>query len=75
MSQAVGHGIPISLAIDRANKFFPPADRPTPQDLSGLLGISKAAGYKGYFSIEFEGEGDATEGTKQLIEESVKLLG
>lgn len=36
--------------------------------------IARAAGYRGYFSIEFEGEGDPYEGTRRLIEESLKEM-
>jgi sugar phosphate isomerase/epimerase len=43
-------------------------------DLSRTFGIAKAAGYKGYFSMEFEGEGDPYEGTRKLIEESLRNL-
>lgn len=36
--------------------------------------IAKAAGYRGYFSMEFEGQGEPYEGTRKLIEESLKDL-
>ena len=43
-------------------------------DLRRTFDIAKAAGYKGYFSIEFEGEGDPYVETGRLIDESLKLL-
>jgi sugar phosphate isomerase/epimerase len=42
--------------------------------LERTFGIAKAAGYKGYFSVEFEGEGDPILGTEKLVEESLKYL-
>ena len=44
-------------------------------DLARTFEIAKAAGYKGYFSVEFEGEGDAVEGTEKLITAALKYLG
>jgi sugar phosphate isomerase/epimerase len=43
-------------------------------DLARTFGIAAANGYRGYFSIEFEGMGDPYEGTRKLIEESERLL-
>jgi sugar phosphate isomerase/epimerase len=43
-------------------------------DLERTFSIAKASGYKGYFSIEFEGEGDPYEGTQKLVEASLKYL-
>jgi sugar phosphate isomerase/epimerase len=43
-------------------------------DLTRTFEIAKAAGYKGYFSVEFEGEGDAVEGTEKLITGALKCL-
>jgi sugar phosphate isomerase/epimerase len=37
--------------------------------------IAKAAGYRGYFSMEYEGELDAYQGTKKLIAASLSSLG
>ncbi|HJZ95049.1 MAG TPA: sugar phosphate isomerase/epimerase family protein [Candidatus Solibacter sp.] len=44
-------------------------------DLARTFEIAKAAGYKGYFSVEFEGEGDAVVGTEKLIAGALKYLG
>src|SRR5262249_32872130 len=44
-------------------------------NLARTFEIAKAAGYKGYFSVEFEGEGDPVAGTQKLVDEALKLLG
>src|SRR5262249_34214800 len=43
-------------------------------DLARTFEIAKAAGYKGYFSVEFEGEGDAVMGTQKLVTDALKYL-
>ena len=43
-------------------------------DLSKAFGILKASGYRGYCSMEFEGEGDPYEGTTKLVEATVNYL-
>jgi sugar phosphate isomerase/epimerase len=43
-------------------------------DVAKTFGIAKAAGYRGYFSMEWEGDGGPYEGTKKLIDESLKNL-
>lgn len=43
-------------------------------DPAKIFEIARTAGYKGYFSIEFEGEGDPYTGTKKLIEESLRSM-
>ncbi len=43
-------------------------------DVDRIFAIAKAAGYRGYFSIEWEGTGDPYAGTKRLIEQSFKDL-
>lgn len=42
--------------------------------MAKTFGIAKAAGYRGYFSMEFEGEGGPYEGTQKLIDESLANL-
>lgn len=42
--------------------------------MAKTFAIAKAAGYRGYFSMEFEGQGEPYEGTRKLIEESLKDL-
>lgn len=44
-------------------------------DVEKTFVIAKQSGYRGYFSMEWEGEGDAYEGTEKLIEGSLKYLG
>ena len=43
-------------------------------DVAHVFGIAKKAGYQGFFSMEWEGQGDPYEGTKRLIEQSVENL-
>ena len=43
-------------------------------DLDQIFAIAKQAGYRGYFSMEWEGNGDPYEGTKGLIEASLRNL-
>ena len=44
---AVAAGAPISMAIQKANSIFPPTDRPTPQELAAVTGISTQAAAAG----------------------------
>lgn len=44
-------------------------------DVDRIFAIAKNAGYRGYFSMEWEGTGDPYDGTKRLIEQSLKDLG
>ena len=39
-----------------------------------IFRIAQAAGYKGYYSLEWEGQGGAYEGTHKLLAESLKYL-
>jgi len=43
-------------------------------DIRKMFAIAKACGYRGYFSMEWEGEGQPFEGTRRLIEESLQCL-
>jgi sugar phosphate isomerase/epimerase len=43
-------------------------------DVAKTFAIAKQAGYRGYFSMEWEGEGEPYEGTRKLIEASLKYL-
>jgi sugar phosphate isomerase/epimerase len=43
-------------------------------DVARTFAIAKASGYRGYFSMEWEGEGEPYEGTRKLIEQSLKCL-
>ncbi len=45
-----------------------------PVDLARTFAIAKAAGYRGYFSMEWEGKGSPYDGTGRLIAESLKYL-
>ena len=43
-------------------------------DMAKTFAIARAAGYRGYFSMEWEGQGGPYEGTQKLIYESLKDL-
>jgi len=43
-------------------------------DLSQIFAIARQSGYKGYFSMEWEGEGDPYTETGKLIEASLRLI-
>lgn len=43
-------------------------------DVAKCFDIAKANGYRGYFSMEWEGQGEPNGGTEKLIEESLKNL-
>jgi sugar phosphate isomerase/epimerase len=43
-------------------------------DVARCFEIARTAGYKGYFSMEWEGQGEPYAGTHRLIEESLKNL-
>jgi sugar phosphate isomerase/epimerase len=44
-------------------------------DLKKTFGILKASGYRGYCSMEWEGQGSSYDGTRFLIKESLENLG
>jgi sugar phosphate isomerase/epimerase len=44
-------------------------------DIDRTFAIAKASGYRGYFSMEWEGDGEPHAGTQKLIEASLKNLG
>lgn len=43
-------------------------------DMARTFAIAKAAGYRGYFSMEWEGQGEPYAGTQKLLDESLKDL-
>lgn len=43
-------------------------------NIDKIFGIAKRAGYRGYFSMEWEGVGDPYDGTRHLIEQSARAL-
>src|SRR5215475_2265134 len=43
-------------------------------DLAGAFAAAKAAGYKGYFSMEYEGNEEIHAATAKLIDQSLKLM-
>jgi len=51
-----------------------PAGKFIPVDVAKTFGIAKAAGYRGYYSMEMDRKGDPYEGTQMLIDLSLKNL-
>ena len=43
-------------------------------NVARVFAIAKKAGYRGYFSMEFEGQGDPYDGTKRLLQQSLQNL-
>jgi sugar phosphate isomerase/epimerase len=43
-------------------------------DVDRIFAIAKKAGYRGYFSMEWEGIGDPYDGTRRLLQQSLKDL-
>ena len=43
-------------------------------DVARVFAIAKKAGYRGYFSMEWEGQGDPYDGTKRLLQQSLDNL-
>src|ERR1700730_10482938 len=43
-------------------------------DVGKTFAIAKKAGYRGYYSMEWEGEGGPYEGTQKLIDDSLKYM-
>jgi len=43
-------------------------------DIGKTFAIAKQTGYRGYFSMEFEGEGEPYQGTQKLIDASLQYL-
>jgi hypothetical protein len=39
-----------------------------------IFAVAKKSGYRGYFSMEWEGTGDPYDGTRRLLEQSLKNL-
>jgi sugar phosphate isomerase/epimerase len=43
-------------------------------DLERTFAIAKASGFKGYYSVEFEGQGDAYAGVAKLVDAALKYI-
>jgi sugar phosphate isomerase/epimerase len=50
-------------------------DRLYTVDVERIFKIAEATGYRGYYSLEWEGRGGAHEGTSKLLAETLKCLG
>src|SRR5262249_15946488 len=66
---------PLAYAISHVKPASPTAQGKEMQvDLAGTFAAAKAAGYKGYFSMEYEGKEEIHSATTKLIEQSLKLM-
>ena len=66
---------PLAYAISHVKpKSFTAQGKEIPVDLAGTFAIAKSAGYKGYFSMEYEGGEEIHAATAKLIEQSLKLM-
>jgi hypothetical protein len=43
-------------------------------DVDRIFAIAKKAEYRGYFSMEWEGKGDPYDGTRRLLQQSLRDL-
>jgi sugar phosphate isomerase/epimerase len=66
---------PLAYAISHVKpKSFTAQGKEVPVDLAGTFATAKAAGYKGYFSMEYEGSEEIHAATAKLIAESLKYI-
>jgi sugar phosphate isomerase/epimerase len=65
---------PHALNISHVKDVEMSDGKPFTVDMNKVFAIAKKSGYRGYFSMEFEGAGDPYEGTKLLLEASLKNL-
>lgn len=74
--QALGALFPHAFNISHVKDMEVVNGKTLLADVPKIFAIAKKAGYRGYFSMEYETEGgDPYEGTKRLIETSIHSLG
>ena len=73
--KALGMLFPLAYNISHVKDMEVDGSKVYQVDVERIFRIAKKAGYKGYFSIEWEGKGDEYEETKKLIEASLRNLG
>ncbi len=74
-SQAMSILFPLAFNISHAKDSEQDEKKTYRVDVDQIFAIAKRAGYKGYFSMEWEGTGDPYDETKKLIEASLRNLG
>lgn len=66
---------PLAYAISHVKpKSFTAQGKEVPVDLAGTFATARSAGYKGYFSMEYEGGEEIRAATAKLIDQSLKLM-
>ncbi len=74
-NQAMSMLFPLAFNISHVKDMEQDGKKIYRVDVNQIFAIAKNAGYKGYFSMEWEGAGDPYEGTTKLIEASLRYLG
>ena len=73
-NQALSTLFPLAYNISHAKDFEQDKDKVFRVNVEHIIGIAKQAGYKGYFSMEWDSEGDPYPGTKELIASCLRGL-
>ncbi len=74
-NQAMSMLFPLAFNISHVKDMEQDGKKIYRVDVNEIFAIAKNAGYKGYFSMEWEGVGDPYEGTRKLIDASLRNLG
>jgi sugar phosphate isomerase/epimerase len=72
--QALSLLFPLAYNISHAKNMLQDKETTYRVDMDPLFAIAKSSGYKGYFSMEWDAEGDPYQATKDLIAASLKNL-
>ena len=74
-ARAIKALFPLAYAISHVKpSSFTAQGKEVQVDIPGAFAAAKAAGYKGYFSMEYEGKEEIHAATAKLINESLKLM-
>jgi sugar phosphate isomerase/epimerase len=74
-NQALALLFPLAFNVSHVKDTEQDAHKNYHVNVDQIFAIAKKAGYRGYFSMEWEGTGDEYEGTSKLIEASLRNLG
>ena len=72
--QALSLLFPLAYNISHAKSTLQDKETIYRVDMDPLFAIAKSSGYRGYFSMEWDAEGDPYKGTKDLVEASLRNL-
>jgi sugar phosphate isomerase/epimerase len=73
--QAMSVLFPLAFNISHVKDMEQDGNKVYRVNVSRIFTIARSSGYKGYFSMEWEGAGDPYEGTGKLIDASLRNLG